>query len=146
MGYDDALDAFGVHAVGGIFGGVATGFFAMPDNGGFSGVYYAGLEVGGTQLGKQIYGIVVTCGWAAFMTAIICYGIEYTIGLRVSAEAEEKGLDSSIHGETVVVESSSPGKALNGDSTPRYLEIGIEFADNKIDSDNNGTEPHAINA
>jgi len=106
MGYDDALDAFGVHAVGGIFGGIATGFFANPDNGGFYGVYYAGLEVGGKQLGNQIYGIVVTCGWAAFMTAIICILIEKTIGLRVSAEAEEMGLDSSIHGESIVPATS----------------------------------------
>ena len=135
LGYDDALDAFGIHAVGGIFGGVATGFFAMPDNGGFYGVYYAGLEVGGKQLGLQIYGIIVTCGWAAFMTTLICYAIELTMGLRVSAEHEELGLDSSIHGETVL-EPASGTKASELDLIQGYSQPGgVEMSEVKKESE-----------
>jgi len=116
LGYDDALDAFGVHAVGGIFGGIAVGFFADPNNGGFKGVFYGDMEVGGHQLAMQLYGISVTIGWAAFMTAIILLCLDRTIGLRVSADDEEQGLDSSIHGETIgsaLTETSRDGDKDN---------------------------------
>jgi ammonium transporter, Amt family len=71
LGYDDALDAFGVHAIGGITGGIATGFFANPDICGITGVYYAGTYVGGRQLAIQLYGIAVSLGWSAFATFAI---------------------------------------------------------------------------
>ena len=74
MGYDDALDAFGVHAIGGIVGGIATGFFASPSviaNGGninvegvTRGVYYGSLDVGGLQLAHQLCGVLFAIGWA----------------------------------------------------------------------------------
>ena len=82
MGYDDALDAFGVHAIGGIVGGIATGFFANPvilANGGDinaggvvypRGVYYGSMEVGGTQLAHQLVGVLFAIGWAFIGTLI----------------------------------------------------------------------------
>jgi len=101
FGYDDALDAFGVHAMGGVVGCIGTGFFATRALGGADGVYYAGLTVGGKQLAMQLYAIVVCGGWAAFATFFILKFLQLTIGLRVSKEDEERGLDDSIHGESV---------------------------------------------
>jgi ammonium transporter, Amt family len=110
LGFDDALDAFGVHAIGGIVGGLAVGFFATDqvavpfsygDNAGqaVNGVYYAGVRKGGKQLALQLVGICFAIGWSFIFTLIILVIIDKTIGLRVSSEAEEAGLDSSIHGE-----------------------------------------------
>lgn len=110
LGFDDALDAFGVHAIGGIVGGLAVGFFATDqvatpfaygDNAGepIAGVYYAGIRKGGRQLALQLVGICFAIGWSFIFTLIILVIIDKTIGLRVSVEAEEAGLDSSIHGE-----------------------------------------------
>lgn len=113
LGYDDALDAFGIHAVGGIIGGIATGFFATVHNGGGfphggapgvntrDGVYYSNMTHGGKQLGLQIYGILVSVGWSAFASALLLLAIDRTMGLRVSAEHEDTGLDASIHGESI---------------------------------------------
>ena len=111
IGFDDALDAFGVHAIGGVVGGLAVGFFASPqvsppfgfgDRKGIEikGVYYGGISTGGNQLAVQIVGILFSAGWAFFVTLSILLIIDKTIGLRVSEEAEEVGLDSSIHGES----------------------------------------------
>jgi len=106
MGYDDALDAFGVHAIGGMVGGLMTGFWADKAWGGQGvqgdkdGVYFSNMTHGGKQLGLQCYGIGVSVGWAVFMSAILLLAIDKTIGLRVSSEDEDTGLDSSIHGET----------------------------------------------
>ena len=111
LGFDDALDAFGVHAIGGIVGGLAVGFFAtdqvaLPFSYGEAagkpilGVYYAGVKVGGHQLGIQCVGIAFAIGWSFIWTWCILQIIDKTIGLRVSSQDEEVGLDSSIHGET----------------------------------------------
>lgn len=63
-------------------------------------MYYSGVEDGGKQLAIQIVGILFSAGWAFFVTLGILLIIDKTIGLRVSEEAEEVGLDSSIHGES----------------------------------------------
>ena len=111
LGFDDALDAFGIHAIGGIIGGIAVGFFAVDIYGlGYDeGVYYAGLKEGGTVLGNQIYGIIVCAGWAAFMSYILLIFLDNTIGLRVSAADEDAGLDSSLHGESIVPTAKGNG-------------------------------------
>jgi len=126
LGYDDALDAFGVHAIGGIVGGISTGFFATRAVGSYAsgfelnggsgvpgvsnrdGVYYSDLKHGGTQLGLQLYAIVVSIGWAAFMSTILLLAIDKTMGLRVSAQDEDTGLDDSIHGESLTPKESKP--------------------------------------
>ena len=112
LGFDDALDAFGVHAIGGIIGGIATAFFATDQVGapfGFGdnvgkpilGVYYGGLRVGGHQLAVQLVGISFSIGWSFIWSYILLQIIDKTIGLRVTVHDEELGLDSSIHGEHI---------------------------------------------
>jgi hypothetical protein len=93
IGADDALDAFGIHAVGGIAGGFCTGLFANPKIAG-CGAFYGCPE----QLGWQIAGILTVISYSAVLTAIIMMGLKYTIGIRVSAEDEDMGLDASEHG------------------------------------------------
>lgn len=114
--YDDALDSFGVHAVGGILGGILTGFFATSDIGGgtLNGVFYANTEIGGGQLGKQLYAIVVTIGYAAFVTFLILKSIDLTMGLRVTEKDELEGLDHALYKENIseaVAESVQQYKA-----------------------------------
>ena len=91
---DDALSVWGVHGVGGTWGALATGLFV--------GVGFGSLADGvsrGEQIGIQLIGIGVTWVWAFVMTAVILLAIKYTIGLRVSDQDEEVGLDVSEHGE-----------------------------------------------
>ena len=107
IGIDDALDAFGVHAVGGIIGGIAVGFFANPINYSLGkGVYYFGVKDGGHQLAMQLYAIITSILWSGGITFILLKAIDLTIGLRVAAEDEDAGLDVSIHGETIDVHSA----------------------------------------
>ncbi len=103
FGYDDALDVFGVHCIGGIVGAMGVGVFASPTLGG-TGVYdYVANKVGdydmGTQLISQAWGVGVTLVWSA-IAAYICYKIvDVIIGLRVPEEVEREGLDVNEHGE-----------------------------------------------
>ena len=97
-GYDDSLDAFGVHGVGGIVGALLTGVFAVKGIGGVSGL----LEGNPGQVMTQLIGIGYTIAWCALATAGILYMIKFTIGLRVEPEQERDGLDLSLHGETVL--------------------------------------------
>ncbi len=97
-GYDDSLDAFGVHGVGGIVGALLTGVFAIKGIGGVSGL----IEGNPGQVITQIMGIAYTAAWCALATAGILYLIKFTIGLRVEPEQERDGLDLSLHGETVL--------------------------------------------
>ena len=102
---DDALDAFGVHAIGGIIGGICVGFFAtdqVTGNPNQCGVYYCNTWIGGWQLEKQIVGILYSIAWSGIVSFILLKSIDMTIGLRVSEEEEEAGLDASLHGETIV--------------------------------------------
>ena len=100
FGFDDTLDAFGVHGVGGIFGALATGFFAsMAINpAGANGIFYDSVK-GFHLFYEQFFAIVVTIVYAAFLTWIIAKVIDLTIGLRVSEETELQGLDENLHGE-----------------------------------------------
>ena len=92
FGYDDSLDAFGVHGIGGIIGALLTGVFA---------------DVAVNELGKdaslvtQAYGVGVTIAYTAVATAIILYVVKAIVGLRPSEAGEEEGLDITLHGETV---------------------------------------------
>jgi Amt family ammonium transporter len=100
IGYDDSLDAFGVHAIGGIVGAILTGVFAtMAVTGATDPV---GLIDGNPgQVITQIKGVVVTIVYCAVVTFIIAKVIDLTIGLRVSADVERDGLDLNLHGEVV---------------------------------------------
>jgi Amt family ammonium transporter len=100
VGYDDSLDAFGVHAIGGIVGAVLTGVFAtMAVTGATDPVGLIDGNAG--QVITQIKGVVVTIVYCAVVTFIIAKVIDLTIGLRVSADVERDGLDLNLHGEVV---------------------------------------------
>ncbi|MDH4162127.1 MAG: ammonium transporter [Nitrospirota bacterium] len=94
--YDDTLDAFGIHGVGGILGAVLTGVFADPAiNEAGKGLLYGNAG----QLWTQIVASLVTIAYSGAVTLIIFLVLKYTVGLRVDAEEETMGLDESEHGE-----------------------------------------------
>ncbi len=97
--YDDSLDAFGVHGVGGIIGSILTGVFAtqaISGEGGVQGAFSGDWH----QLWVQILATVVTIAYSAVLTVIIFYIADKTVGIRVSPRVEEEGLDIYEHGET----------------------------------------------
>ncbi|WP_373510210.1 ammonium transporter [Thiocapsa sp.] len=96
VGYDDSLDVFGVHAVGGIVGALLTGVFAAASLGGAGLV--EGMTIGG-QLWIQTKGVLVTLVYTAVASYIILKLVDVTIGLRVTEEQETEGLDLSQHDE-----------------------------------------------
>ena len=106
VGIDDSLDVGAVHLVGGVVGAILTGFFASADTNGADGVFYGGSW---DVVLEQLIAIGATLAYSAVVTAIIALAIKYTIGLRVSEEAEEVGLDESLHGETAYRFSSIGG-------------------------------------
>ncbi|MES2919528.1 MAG: ammonium transporter [Pseudomonadota bacterium] len=103
LGYDDALDAFGVHAVGGIIGAILTGVFVNPALGGAG--YVTDGWVGPTfgydsaQIMIQVKAVLIAVVWSAVVSAVTLFVIDKVIGLRVSEESERQGLDISEHGE-----------------------------------------------
>jgi ammonium transporter, Amt family len=113
--YDDSLDAFGIHGIGGIVGAIATGFLVNPAWGGAgvvdyttcfdaAGVIQAACPTAeynmGVQVMAQLKGVLVTVLWSGIASTIVFLLIKYTIGLRAAPESEEEGLDSSEHGES----------------------------------------------
>lgn len=94
LGYDDSLDAFGVHGVGGIVGALLTGVFAAPALGGFGEVENIAL-----QLWIQFKGVLFTVVYTAVVTFVILKVLDSVMGLRVSDEEETIGLDLSLHNE-----------------------------------------------
>jgi len=92
MGYDDSLDAFGVHGVGGVVGALLTGALADP------AINALGK---GASVGTQIYGIVFTILWTAIATFVILFVVKALVGLRPSSQEEVEGLDVTQHGEVV---------------------------------------------
>jgi Amt family ammonium transporter len=97
LGADDALDAFGVHGVGGIVGALLTGVFAVEQYGGTAGL----LEGNPGQVINQIEGIVIVFVYDAVVSLVILKILDAIIGLRVSKDVEREGLDLALHGETV---------------------------------------------
>ena len=97
MGYDDSLDVFAVHGLGGIAGAMLTGVFAMEAIGGTPGA----LEGNWGQIGIQFYGVAATLIYSAGVTFILLKIIDATLGLRVEEDDEREGLDIRLHGESV---------------------------------------------
>ncbi|MEW5791630.1 MAG: ammonium transporter [Pseudomonadota bacterium] len=97
LGYDDSLDAFGVHAIGGIVGAILTGVFAVKGIGGTAGL----LEGNAGQVMTQLIGVGATIAYTAVITFVILKVLDLVMGLRVAEEAEREGLDVSQHGERV---------------------------------------------
>ncbi|SNB65027.1 ammonium transporter [Arboricoccus pini] len=99
LGYDDSLDVFGVHGVGGILGAILTGVFAVGSVGGDAA---RGLIDGNAgQVLIQVKGVLWTVGWCAVASFVILMVVRMIFGLRVDEEVEREGLDSTIHGEVV---------------------------------------------
>jgi Amt family ammonium transporter len=99
LGYDDSLDAFGVHGVGGTVGALLTGVFASQAIGGDSSIGV--LEGNMGQLLLQAEGVALTIVWSGVMTFVLLKIVDLIIGLRVDEEIEREGLDLGLHGETV---------------------------------------------
>ena len=105
LGYDDALDTFGVHCIGGILGSLGTGIFVNPQYGG-TGVYdYVANKVAadysiGSQVWIQFQGVLTTIVWSGVVSFAAYKIVDLLVGLRVSEEEEREGLDISSHGET----------------------------------------------
>jgi Amt family ammonium transporter len=97
LGYDDSLDVFAVHGLGGIAGAVLTGVFAVEAIGGKSGL----LDGNVAQVGTQIYGTLATIAYSAVVTFVLLKVIDLVIGLRVAEDQEREGLDIALHGESV---------------------------------------------
>jgi ammonium transporter, Amt family len=97
FGYDDALDTFGVHAVGGATGALLTGVFAIEAYGGTAGL----IEGNPGQLLNQAIGVATVFVYDVVVTLIILKVVDMVIGLRVGADLEREGLDFALHGETV---------------------------------------------
>ncbi len=97
LGYDDSLDAFGVHGIGGIVGAILTGVFAVEAVGGTPGL----LEGNPAQVITQIEGIIATIVYSAVGTFIILMVVKAIMGLRVEKNVEIEGLDINLHGEVV---------------------------------------------
>ena len=99
LGYDDSLDAFGVHGVGGFVGAILTGVFAVSAVGGQG---HSGLIDGNAgQVWIQFLGTIATIVWSGVVTFIILKVVDAIIGLRVTKEVEVEGLDINLHGEVV---------------------------------------------
>ena len=110
--YDDSLDAFGIHAIGGIVGAIATGLLVNPAWGGAGVVDYTTCAADGdistcdtaayvlsTQVMAQVKAVLVAIAWSSVASAIVFFLIKYTVGLRSSVDNEEEGLDISEFGE-----------------------------------------------
>jgi Amt family ammonium transporter len=93
---DDALDAFGCHGIGGIFGGLLTGVFAQAAIGGVDGLAYGNPA----QLGSQALGIIITIGWTVAGTLVAAGIARVFTPLRATQQEESVGLDRSQHGES----------------------------------------------
>ncbi|MDK2874827.1 MAG: ammonium transporter, Amt family [Methanothermobacter sp.] len=97
LGYDDALDVFGIHGMSGIWGSVATGLFAAP----FINELGTGLIYGNPgQLTAQVIAVAVVAAYSFVVTLIIGKLLDFTVGLRVSSKEEIEGLDTHLHEET----------------------------------------------
>ncbi|RWP19682.1 MAG: ammonium transporter [Mesorhizobium sp.] len=105
FGYDDSLDVFGIHCVGGIIGALGTGILVNPALGGAGIVDYstadfaAGYAGTATQLWSQFKGVLVTVLWSGIGSAILYKIVDMIVGLRPTADAEREGLDLTAHGE-----------------------------------------------
>jgi Amt family ammonium transporter len=119
--YDDSLDAFGVHGVGGAWGALASGIFAVTLG--------SGIESNGQQIVVQLKGIAFTAIYAPLATFVILYAIKLVMGLRVVDEDEFEGLDVSQHSESAYAMgggSSMGGSFGSGSSEATMATAGAQ--------------------
>ncbi|MEZ5777563.1 MAG: ammonium transporter [Paracoccaceae bacterium] len=96
FGYDDSLDVFGIHGIGGIVGAVGTGLFTAPSLGGMGGEDFAMAA----QVWVQIKAVAITILWCGAGSAVLYFLVDRTVGLRVTNDDERRGLDLTSHGES----------------------------------------------
>jgi Amt family ammonium transporter len=126
FGFDDSLDVVGVHLIGGLVGTLLIGFVGTTSVNSLSadGLFYGG---GLTQLGKQAIAAFAVMGYSFVMALIIGYAIKFTIGFRVSDEAEAEGVDENEHAESAYDFSTLSG--IGGLGTPRPSAATPEAAE-----------------
>jgi len=97
LGYDDSLDVVGIHGVGGVWGTLATGLFAskLINAEGNDGLFFGNASL----LGTQLVGVIATIIYCAVVTSVILYVLKALMGLRVTEDQEETGVDTAAHGE-----------------------------------------------
>jgi len=104
FGYDDSLDVFGIHGIGGVVGAILTGVFASPKMGGTGVFDYTTDKVADfdmiAQLTAQLWGVGTAVVWSAIVSIIAFKLVDWIIGLRVREEDEREGLDTTSHGES----------------------------------------------
>jgi Amt family ammonium transporter len=95
LGYDDALDAFGIHGVGGALGAILTGVFAAEVWGGTNGL----IDGNSKLFIENIIGVLAAAAYSVVVTFVLLKVLDATIGLRVNKDEESEGLDTNLHGE-----------------------------------------------
>lgn len=97
LGYDDSLDVFGIHGIGGIWGTLATGLFAskLINSAGSNGLFFGNPG----QFKAQLIGVLAVLVYSAVVTVVILYVLKAVMGLRVSPDEEDAGVDTAVHGE-----------------------------------------------
>ncbi len=95
LGYDDSLDVFGIHGIGGIVGAILTGVFNAESLG---GIGYGDMSVG-AQVWTQFLAVSVTVIWCGIGSLVLYKLVDLVVGLRPTVEAERQGLDLTSHGE-----------------------------------------------
>ncbi|MGB5871637.1 MAG: ammonia channel protein, partial [Albidovulum sp.] len=96
FGYDDSLDVFGIHGVGGIIGAIGTGVFSAASLGGVFGDDYSIAS----QTFVQIKAVLITLAWSGVVSVVLFKLVDLTVGLRVDSDSEREGLDLTAHGES----------------------------------------------
>jgi Amt family ammonium transporter len=130
FGYDDSLDAFGVHGIGGMWGAIASGIFAVTLG--------AGIESNAQQIVVQLEGVAFTAVFAPVMTVLILSGMKLVFGsLRVDEEAESIGLDLAEHSESAYVSAGSGG----GFGSGSLIESGARPTGHAMSTTNPQREP-----
>src|SRR5271169_4343154 len=140
LGFDDSLDVVGVHLIGGLAGTLLVGLLAAPESVAINGVagVSKGLFYGGgfDQLGRQAAGAFSVLFYSATVTLIIALLLKYTIGLRLSPEAEEAGIDESQHAESGYDFATATGSVLPHASLPDGVNGRLEErVDDKVEAE-----------
>jgi Amt family ammonium transporter len=132
LGYDDTLDVFGIHGIGGIFGALLTGVFATSAvnpifrDGAGSPLPVGLFEGNAAQLFNQLAGVGLAIVLAIVGTVLILKFVDLAIGLRVSESDEATGLDVTQHGETAYVFEGDPIHISHGSPQPAALKPVFE--------------------
>ncbi|MFO0565858.1 MAG: ammonium transporter [Polyangiaceae bacterium] len=127
LGYDDSLDVFGVHGIGGMLGAVLTGVFASKV---WNAAGQDGLIKGGSHVFvEQLIGVAAAASFAAAGTFVILKLLDKTIGIRAAKEDEQEGLDVTLHGEEAYTLAEGPGARVFLEESP--VEPGAQGADSR---------------